>query len=71
MKVTIEKAISFNVALGVQKYHQDFDVELLEFKGLSEDHVWVSVKGTMDNLILLNEKATNYKPSVRHMNDQL
>lgn len=71
MNVTIEKAISLNVALGIKKYHQDFDVELLEFKGLSEGHVWVSVKGNMDNLIILNEKATNYKPSVRHMNDQL
>lgn len=59
----VSGSISLNVALGIKKYHKEFNVEILEYKGLSEAHVWVKVKGNMKDIVDLNEKATHYKPS--------
>jgi hypothetical protein len=68
--ITISTDVSFNVAIGINKYHDEYNVEILEFKGLSEDYTWVSVRGTMDNLKALNDKATDYKPTVTRASNQ-
>ena len=61
---TISKSVSFNVGLGIKKHCAEFNVELLEYKCLSEGFIFVSVRGKLDDIIGLNEIATNYRPSV-------
>lgn len=59
----VSGSISINVALGIKKYHKEFNVDILEYKGLSETNIFITVMGKMEDIVKLNEKATHYKPS--------
>lgn len=61
---TISRTIHIHIAMGIEKYAKQFNVEVLETKGISEDDVYVSVRGKLEDLKNLNEKAKDYKPTV-------
>lgn len=67
--LTIKAVISQPIAMGVQKYAEDFDCSLISFAGCGEDWIEVTVRGTEENLKALNEKAKSYKPTVVRSKD--
>lgn len=60
-ETTIKAKVPLKFFCGIQYYAGDCNVKILEYIGLNEDCVEVTVEGTMANLIRLNVKAKLYQ----------
>jgi len=62
--ITITTTISNRVLSGMEQRSEEFDVEILTQRGLNEKESEVSLRGSLVNIIRLNECGKNHRPNV-------
>ena len=66
--MNIKSVVCMRFFLGIQKYAKEFEVEIVNQRGLTENDIEVELEGTMENLKKLNDKANGYRPNINKSN---